>query len=78
MGPEASEHVGKRVVAQNGTEVGTVREERDGTLYVAVGPDADTDVVDELGWGGVVHQRTHELDNRFISTITDETVRLRV
>lgn len=72
------EHVGKRVVAQGGGTVGTVEEVRDGSLRVAVDPDADRDTLDELGWGAVVNQEVHALEDRFVSTITDETVRLRV
>jgi hypothetical protein len=73
-----ADDVGKRVVAQSGIQVGTVSEVRDGTLHVEVGPDADPDVLDQLGWDGVVNQEVHELEDRYVSTVTDETVRLRV
>ena len=75
---EPEDHVGKRVVAQSGNQVGTVAEVRDGTLHVEVGPDADPDVLDQLGWDGVVNQEVHELEGRYVSNIGDDTVRLRV
>jgi hypothetical protein len=79
MAPEDPErHVGKRVVAQNGSEIGTVSEVREGSLWVEVGPDADPDVLASLRWRGVVNQEEHELENRFISDISEHVVRLRV
>ncbi|MCO8243307.1 MULTISPECIES: hypothetical protein [unclassified Haladaptatus] len=74
----SDEQAGKRVVADDGTEVGVVKEVRDGTLYVEVGGNPNPDTIDELGWGGVVNQSVHELKRQFIGTITDETVRLSV
>ena len=78
MASDDADHVGKRVVAQSGNEVGTVSEVRDGTLRVEVGADADPDVLDQLGWDGVVNQEVHELEDRYVSTVTDQTIRLRV
>ena len=75
---DADDHVGKRVVAQSGAQVGTVDEVRDGALYVEIDPDADREVLEELGWDGVVNREVHELERRFVSTVGDETVRLRV
>lgn len=72
------EHVGKRVVAQNGRTVGSVEDVRNGSLYVTVGPDADRETLGELGWDSTVNQEVHELNDRHVSTITDETIRLRV
>lgn len=72
------EHVDKRVVAQDGHTVGSVAEVRDGSLHVAVDPDADRETLDELGWDSAVNREVHELDDRHVSRITDETVRLRV
>ncbi len=74
----SDEQVGKRVVADDGTEVGVVKQVRDGTLYVEVGADPNPDTIDELGWDGVVNQSVHELKRQFIGMITDETIRLSV
>ena len=68
-------HVDKRVVAANGTEVGTVDH---GSMYVAVGPDADRDTLEDLRWTGVVNREVHHLDDHFIANITEDTVRLSV
>ena len=70
--------VGKRVVDQNGVEVGTVAEVRDGSLYVEVSPDADRETLSNLRWDGTVNQEVHRLRARFVADVTDETVRLRV
>ena len=74
----SDEQLGKRVVADDGTEIGVVKEVREGTLYVEVGADPNPDTIDELGWGGVVNQSIHELKRQFIGMITDETIRLSV
>ena len=71
-------HVGKRVVDQNGVEIGTVNDVRNGDLYVEVGPDADAETLSELRWDGTVNQQVHHLRDRHVSNITDETVRLNV
>lgn len=78
MAEFTDDHLGKRVVAQKGTEVGTVSDVRDGSLYVEVGPDADPETLDDLGWKGVVAQEVHRLKDRYVSNITDDVVRLRV
>ncbi|WP_266078162.1 hypothetical protein [Haladaptatus caseinilyticus] len=81
MDPNADftdEQVGKSVVAADGTEVGTVNEVRNGTLYVDVDSDANVDTAAELGWDGVVHQSSHELDRQFIADIGDDVIRLSV
>lgn len=72
------EEAGKRVVAQDGAEVGTVEEVRDGELYVEVGPDANGETLDQLGWEGVVEQEVHQLRQRFVSNVSERTIRLRV
>lgn len=70
--------LGKRVVAQDGATVGEVTEVRDGTLWVTVAEDADRDVLDELRWTGVVNRETERLNQRFISSLREDTIRLRV
>ncbi|WP_255195339.1 hypothetical protein [Halorarius litoreus] len=71
-------HLGKRVVDQNGIEVGTVNDVRNGDLYVEVGPDADSETLSELNWDGTVNQQVHHLPDQYVSNITDTTVRLNV
>ncbi len=68
----SDEQAGKRVVADDGTDVGVVKEVRNGTLYVEIEADPNPDTIDELGWGGVVNQSVHELKHQFIGTITDD------
>ncbi|WP_178917574.1 hypothetical protein [Natronomonas gomsonensis] len=71
-------HLGKRVVDQNGVEVGIVEDVRNGDLYVEVGPDADSKTLSELNWDGTVNQGVHHLTDQYVSKITDTTVRLNV
>lgn len=78
MADLSDDHIGKRVVAQSGVEIGSVEDIRDGDMYVAVEPDADDDAVSQIGWDGIVNQDVHRLPDRFVSNITDTTVRLRV
>lgn len=77
MADYSEDHVGKRVVAQSGVEIGTVEDVRDGDLYVSVEPDADDEAVAELGWDGPVSQDVHHLRDQYVSNITENTVRLR-
>ncbi|WP_276302025.1 hypothetical protein [Halorussus lipolyticus] len=77
MADYSDDQLDKRVVAQSGVEIGFVEEVRDGDLYVAVEPDAD-DAVSQLGWDGMVNQDVHHLEDRYVSNVTDATIRLRV
>ncbi|MFB6131450.1 MAG: hypothetical protein ABEJ28_11600 [Salinigranum sp.] len=70
--------VGKRVVDQDGLEVGTVSGVRDGSMYVELSPDAPEDTLSELRWDGVVHQREHHLENQYVSNVSHDVVRLNV
>ena len=72
------EDVGKRVVAQSGGPVGEVVEIRDGTAWVEPDPDLDPEIESHLRWDGIVNREQHELDDEFVSTVGEETVRLRV
>ncbi|WP_134669711.1 hypothetical protein [Halorussus marinus] len=78
MAAFSDDHVGKRVLAQNGTRLGTVEDVRDGDLHVGVDPDADRDAVSQLGWDGQVNQDVHRLEDSYVTDITEQTVRLRV
>ncbi|NHN59593.1 MULTISPECIES: hypothetical protein [Halorussus] len=78
MADYSEDHIGKRVVAQSGVEIGTVEDVRDGDMYVSVEPDADDEAVAGLGWDGPVSQDVHRLPDRYVSNLTDSTVRLRV
>ena len=72
------EQIGKRVVDQDGVEVGTVAEVRDGSLYVEVAPDADRETLSNLRWDGTVNQDVHHLQSTFVSNVREDTIRLRV
>jgi len=74
----SDKHIGKKVVDQNGVEVGTVNDVQNGDLYVEVGPDADAETLSELKWDGTVNRQVHHLRDRYVSNITDATVRLNV
>jgi hypothetical protein len=78
MASFTEKQVGKRVVAANGTEVGTVAEVRNGSLYVEVGPDADRETLNDLDWSGVVHREIHHLRHQYVSDVTDNAIRLSV
>lgn len=78
MADFSEEQIGKRVVAQNGGTVGEVTDVRNGDLRVTVVAEADDDVVDELGWDGVVQQETHTLNDRYVSNVGEDAIRLRV
>ena len=72
------EQVGKRVVDQDGVEVGTVTEVRDGSLYVEVAPDADRETLSNLRWDGTVNRDVYHLQSTFVSNVREDTIRLRV
>lgn len=78
MADFSDEQLGKRVVAQNGTTIGEVTDVRNGSLHVTVDGDADRDVIDELNWDGVVDQSTHELNDRHVTTVREDAIRLGV
>ena len=72
------EQIGKRVVDQDGVEVGTVSDVRDGSLYVEVAADADRETLSNLRWDGTVNQEVHHLQSTFVSNVRENTIRLRV
>jgi len=71
-------HVGKAVRDQDGGLVGQVTGIENGSFRVTLDAAADQEVVDHLGWGGRTNQETHVLNDRYVSNIDDDTVRLRV
>lgn len=70
--------IGKRVVDQDGVEVGTVSDVRDGSLYVEVAPDADRETLSNLRWDGTVNRDVYHLESEFVSNVRENTIRLRV
>ena len=78
MAEYSEEQVGKRVVSQDGAEIGEVMAVDDGSLVVRVDVGATHDVVDHLGWDDVLNQETHTLDSYYVSTLRENAVRLRV
>jgi hypothetical protein len=77
MAEFSDDHIGKRVVAQSGTEIGTVEDVRNGDLYVTVTAEDVNDTVTELGWDGPVNQDVQHLRDRHVSNVTENVVRLR-
>ncbi|QLG62532.1 PRC-barrel domain containing protein [Halorarum salinum] len=70
------EDEGKRVVNENGDEIGMVSDVRGGTAYVD--PDAglgDT-VLSKLGWSDA-DEDDYPLDRSKIESITDDEIRLK-
>ncbi|MFB6165311.1 MAG: hypothetical protein ABEJ31_09155 [Haloarculaceae archaeon] len=78
MAEFSDEQIGKRVVDQDGRPVGEVTDVRNGELWVRIDADADPDVIDDLDWDGVVNQETQRLNEHFVSTVRENTVRLNV
>ncbi|WP_123535577.1 hypothetical protein [Halosimplex salinum] len=78
MAEYTDEQVGKRVVAQSGEEIGEVVAIDEGSLVVEVQVGDGHDVVDHLGWDSGANQERHTLDDRYVSTIRENAVRLRV
>jgi len=71
-------HVGKRVVAADGTEIGTVDHVDHGSMYVEVAAGADRDTLEDLRWTGTVNREVYHLNDNFVANITEDTVRLNV
>jgi hypothetical protein len=78
MADFSEDHIGKRVIDQDGVEIGTVEDVRDGELYVNVTAEDVNETVNELGWEGPVNQDVQHLRRQYVSDITENTVRLRV
>lgn len=67
----------KRVVDEDGREIGIVDSVNDGTAYVDPNPDITGELKSKLGWGAD-EQSTYPLRHDAIDTITAEKIRLRV
>ncbi len=78
MSAFTGDDVGKRVVTQSGATVGEVVEVRDGSAWVEPAPDVDPEVESHLRWDRIQNREKHELGTEFVSTVTDDAVRLRV
>lgn len=78
MAEFSDDHIGKRVVDQGGSELGEVTGVENGRLRVTLSEEADRDTVDHLNWDYITQQETHRLNDKYISNIDEETVRLRV
>lgn len=74
----SDEQVGKRVVSQDGVEIGEVTAIDDGSLVVRVDVSDANEVIDHLKWDHGANQETHTLNDRYVSTIRDSSIRLRV
>lgn len=69
--------VGKHVVTGDGEEVGIVSSVEYGTAYVDPDPDLTTKIKTALGWEDDPDAAGYPLQEAAISTIDDDTVRLR-
>ena len=78
MADFSEDQIGKRVVAQNGTEIGTVEDVRDGDLYVNVTVEDVNETLSELNWDGPVSQDVQHLQDQYVSNVTENAIRLRV
>lgn len=66
---------GKRVVDDNGDEIGIVSGVRGNTAYVDPDPSLTENVKSSLGWGDV-DQEDYPLDESHVETVTDDEVKL--
>ncbi len=68
--------VGKPVVNEDGTEIGTVTAVRHGTLYVDPDPGVFDEMKAKLGWEDV-DDDSYPLQNDEVSMVTDDKIQLR-
>lgn len=66
---------GKRVITQDGDEIGMIAEVRGGTAYVDPDPGMFDRIKSELDWGDA-DEDTYPLNADDISEVTDDEVRL--
>ncbi|WP_459193739.1 hypothetical protein [Halosimplex sp. J119] len=78
MAEYSEEQVGKRVVSQDGAEIGEVSGIDDGSLVVRVTVGNNNDVVDHLDWDVRTNREEHTLNDRYVSNVRENTIRLRV
>lgn len=78
MAEFSDDHIGKRVVDQGGTQLGEVTGVENGRLRVTLVEGADRETVDQLNWDYITNQETHRLNDRYISNIDEDEIRLRV
>jgi len=67
---------GKRVITEDGDEVGVVSEVRGGTAYVEPDPGMMDSIKAKLGWGDA-DEDTYPLDNDDVMEVTDDRIRLQ-
>lgn len=67
---------GKRVVNDNGDDIGIVSEVDDGTAYVDPDPGITDTFKSRLGWGDA-DEETYSLDQRNVEAITNDEIRLK-
>jgi hypothetical protein len=67
---------GKRVLNQDGNEIGRITEVRGGTAYVDADPDMFDTIRSKLGWGDA-GEDSYPLEEDDVSEITDDAIRLR-
>lgn len=70
-----NDDIGKRVVDQQGTEIGLVSGVRHGTAYVDPSPDITTKLKTKLGWEDVEDDE-YPLQDAAIEAVTDDEIRI--
>lgn len=77
MGAEiTTDERAKRVISEDGTELGIVDDVEDGTAYVDPDPEIPGELKSKLGWGGD-ERSTYPLRNDAIDMVTDDEIQLR-
>ncbi|WP_438267515.1 PRC-barrel domain containing protein [Haladaptatus halobius] len=67
---------GKRVINQNGDEIGVVAEVREDTAYIDPDPGMFESIKDKLGWGDI-DEDTYPLQDENIEQVTNDEIRLQ-
>ncbi|WP_266077530.1 PRC-barrel domain containing protein [Haladaptatus caseinilyticus] len=66
---------GKKVVDQNGDEVGIVSDVQHGTAHVNPNPGLTDKLKSKLGWGDA-DEDTYPLQDEMVQSVTDDEIRL--
>ncbi len=66
---------GKKVVDENGDQVGIVSDVEHGTAHIDPNPGLTDKVKSKLGWGDT-DEETYPLQEELVSSVTDDEVRL--
>ena len=67
---------GKRVVNENGEEIGIIERVEGDTAHVNPDPNITDSIKSKLGWGDA-DEETYALDTGTVEAITDDEIRIR-